>query len=231
MVDRDAGPAPDVDDSFARLQLAALECESRSPVTSEQKGHAREEAARTGEARMGAVVVRRGDAGVVVDGVDGISVHPATLKLEPGFKSRHHRPMDRDHGLPIGEVADMVGVATSTLRYYERRRLVVADVRVSGQRRYERSTVRRVVFVQMLQDAGLALDDIQGILDADDNESWKQIARQRLAHLDEQIARLQHSRELLAGALLCRFDHPLDECRVMNDEIDRRLTGPVGPTT
>ena len=47
----------------------------------------------------------------------------------------------------------------------------------------------------------------------------------------EEIARLQHSRELLAAALLCRFDHPLDECRVMNDEIDRRLTGPVGSTT
>ena len=28
---------------------------------------------------------------------------------------------------------------------------------------------------------------------------------------------------LLAAALLCRFDHPLDECRIMNGEIDRRL--------
>ena len=30
---------------------------------------------------------------------------------------------------------------------------------------------------------------------------------------------LQHSRELLAAALLCRFDHPLDECKIMNAEI------------
>jgi DNA-binding transcriptional MerR regulator len=131
--------------------------------------------------------------------------------------------------IAIGEVARMVGVATSTLRYYERRGLVVADVRVSGQRRYGSSTVRRVVFVQMLQDAGLSLDDIQGILDADDNASWKRIAGQRLAQLDDEIAQLVRSRELLGGALLCRYDHPLDECQIMNGEIDRRLTSADPP--
>lgn len=125
--------------------------------------------------------------------------------------------------LTIGEVASQVGVATSTLRYYERRGLVGADQRVSGQRRYSSATVRRLVFVQMLQDAGLSLDDIQGLLDAQSNAAWKEIARDRLARLDEEIAQLQHSRELLDLALLCRFDHPLDDCRVMNDEIDRRL--------
>jgi DNA-binding transcriptional MerR regulator len=125
--------------------------------------------------------------------------------------------------LTIGQVADLVGVATSTLRYYERRGLVTADARQSGQRRYLLPTVRRLVFVQMLQDAGLSLDDIQGILAADDNAAWKEIAVERLAVLDEEIAKLQRSREVLAGALLCRFDHPLDECWVMNTEIDRRL--------
>jgi DNA-binding transcriptional MerR regulator len=153
------------------------------------------------------------------------------LPVEAGFKSRHHGGIEPPATSSIGEVADVIGVATSTLRYYERRGLVVADARASGQRRYAPTTVRRVVFVQMLQDAGLSLDDIQGILEADDNASWKEIARQRLAQLDADIARLQHSRELLAAALLCRFDHPLDECRIMNGEIDRRLgEGEAGGT-
>ena len=130
---------------------------------------------------------------------------------------------ETDATLPIGAVAALADVATSTLRYYERRGLVVADTRSSGQRRYGRATVRRLVFVQMLQDAGLSLDEIQALLDADDNPSWKAIARERLALLDEEIALLQYARRLLDGALLCRFDHPLDECRIMNDEIDRRL--------
>ncbi len=126
--------------------------------------------------------------------------------------------------LTIGEVAEMVRVATSTLRYYERRGLATADSRVSGQRRYGPTTVRRIVFVQMLQDAGLSLDEITGVLTANDNASWKSIARERLDHLDDKIAQLQNARALLDGALMCRFDHPLDECRVMNAEIDRRLT-------
>jgi DNA-binding transcriptional MerR regulator len=125
--------------------------------------------------------------------------------------------------MTIGQAAAEVGVATSTLRYYERRGLVVADARASGQRRYGPATVRRLVFVQMLQDAGLSLDDIQGVLDSQDNAGWKEIARERLTRLDDELDRLQRSRDLLAGALLCRFDHPLDECRVMNLEIDRRL--------
>jgi hypothetical protein len=52
---------------------------------------------------------------------------------------------------------------------------------------------------------------------------WKAIAGQRLVALDEQIAQLQHARGLLAGALLCRFDHPATDCNVMGAEIDRQL--------
>ncbi len=127
--------------------------------------------------------------------------------------------------LTIGEVAARLGVATSTLRYYERRGLVAADSRVSGQRRYGQASVRRLVFVQMLQDSGLSLDEIHGVLTADDNAEWKQVAQPRLQQLDVEIARLTRARELLNLALLCRFDHPLDECRIMNSEIDRRLAG------
>jgi DNA-binding transcriptional MerR regulator len=133
--------------------------------------------------------------------------------------------------LTIGQAAAVVGVATSALRYYERRALVAADTRVSGQRRYEPSTVRRLVFIQMLQEAGLSLDDIHGVLDAHDNAAWKAIAGQRLSQLDDEIDRLHHSRELLAGSLLCRFDHPLDECQIMNREIDRRLNTTQTPST
>ena len=129
----------------------------------------------------------------------------------------------KSSNLSIGEVADTAGVATSTLRYYDRRGLVVADARQSGQRRYRPETLRRLVFVQMLQDAGLSLDDIESVLASTDNTAWKAVAGNRLERLDAELARLQHARELLAGALLCRYDHPLDECRIMNAEIDRRL--------
>ena len=125
--------------------------------------------------------------------------------------------------LSIGQVAARAGVATSTVRYYERRGLLTADGRVSGQRRYKTETLRRLVFIGMLQDVGLALDEIGGILHAANVAEWKAIAARRLVALDEQIAQLQHSRDILAGALFCRFDHPATDCHVMGAEIDRRV--------
>ena len=125
--------------------------------------------------------------------------------------------------LTIGEVAERAHVATSTVRYYERKGLLRPDARQSGQRRYRTETLRRLVFIRMLQDAGLALDEIHGILSAATVKEWKAIARQRLQVLDQQIAELQHSRSVLAAALLCRFDHPATDCRIMGAEIDRRL--------
>ena len=35
--------------------------------------------------------------------------------------------------------------------------------------------------------------------------------------------RLNQARDYLAGALLCRYDHPATDCKIMGTEIDRRL--------
>ena len=128
-----------------------------------------------------------------------------------------------DAQLTIGEVARRAGVATSTVRFYERRGLLTADARRSGQRRYRDETLRRLVFIGMLQDAGLSLEDIAAVLDATSVAEWKAVARQRLADLDGEIDRLERARDYLRGALLCRYDHPATDCRIMGEEIDRRL--------
>lgn len=125
--------------------------------------------------------------------------------------------------LTIGEVAELAHVATSAVRYYERKGLLSPDARKSGQRRYRTETLRRLVFIRMMQDAGLDLDEIHRILDATTVKEWKAIARRRLELLDQQIAQLQHARAVLDAALLCRFDHPATDCHIMGAEIDRRL--------
>jgi len=125
--------------------------------------------------------------------------------------------------MSIGDLAQRAGVPTSTVRYYERRGLFPYDERESGQRRYSPESLRRLVFIGMLQDAGLSLDDIEGVLAAGSVSEWKAIARERLVALDAELDRLVHAKELLEGALLCRYDHPLDQCRVMGFEIDRRI--------
>jgi hypothetical protein len=35
---------------------------------------------------------------------------------------------------------------------------------------------------------------------------------------------LQQARAYLSGALLCRYDHPATDCKIMGAEIDRRLS-------
>ena len=142
--------------------------------------------------------------------------HGETLTIEPEFKSSGRM-------MAIGEVAARAGVPTSTVRYYERRGLLHPDARTSGQRRYTDDTLRRLVFIGMLQDAGLSLDEIIGVLGAADVHEWKAIAHGRLRALEAEIEKLQRAHSYLSGALLCRFDHPATDCKVMGAEIDRRL--------
>src|SRR5918993_227396 len=129
--------------------------------------------------------------------------------------------------LSIGEVARRAGVATSTVRFYDRRGLLTADARRSGQRRYRVETLRRLVFIGTVQDAGLSLEAIAGVLDAEHVADWKAIVHRRLGLLDAEIARPQQARGYLEGALLCRYDHPATECQIMGHEIDRRLALPA----
>ena len=125
--------------------------------------------------------------------------------------------------LTIGEVARRAGIATSAIRYYERRGLLRAAARVSGQRRYSEKDLRKVVFVGLLQDAGLTLDDIDVVLNARSVAKWKAIALARLEQLEAEMQKLARMHELLQGAVLCRYDHPLSECKVMGRGIDDRL--------
>lgn len=148
------------------------------------------------------------------------------LTVEPGFKSSGVMP----ELMTIGDVARRAQVATSTVRYYERRGLLYADARQSGQRRYRTKTLRRLVFIGMMQGIGLSLDEIAGILHARNAEDWKPIAARRLEVLDAHIAQLQDARTLLAGTLQCPYDHPATDCKTMGREIDRRLTANDGGT-
>ena len=66
----------------------------------------------------------------------------------------------------IGEVADAVGVPTQTLRFYERRGLLLQPRRgPNGYREYDASTITRLEFIRSGQAAGLTLAEIATILD------------------------------------------------------------------
>ncbi len=62
--------------------------------------------------------------------------------------------------LTVGEVAELLGVSGHTLRYYERIGLVDVGRSVSGQRRYDRAALGRVIFITRLRWSGMSIRDI-----------------------------------------------------------------------
>ena len=190
VADRNSGSTPDVRNAVTGSHTAQSHGELRIALATE--GHAERGDERSDAPKTWVVSV--------VIGRRVLIVHTSTLTVELDFKSSESVP---EPLLTMGEVADRAGVATSAIRSYERLNLLVADARVSGQRRYSVATLRKLVFIGMLQDAGLALVDIAGILNAADVGEWKAIASRRLEALDEEIARFQ-ARAYLSGALLCR---------------------------
>ena len=69
-----------------------------------------------------------------------------------------------DDVLTIGELARRVGMRTSALRYYESVGLLPAPRRVSGQRRYDPSTVQLIAVLQTAQQAGFTIAEMQTLV-------------------------------------------------------------------
>lgn len=98
----------------------------------------------------------------------------------------------------ISELAQQVGLSRSTLLYYEKLGLICGNRLDNGYRTYSEQDVQRVKLLQQLQAGGLTLKECQACLDSQIN---RESLVQRLAILDEDIAKKQKARELLAAML------------------------------
>jgi MerR family redox-sensitive transcriptional activator SoxR len=111
--------------------------------------------------------------------------------------------------LTIGELAARSGVATSTLRYYDRLGLIPAQRSAGNQRRYPRSALRRVAFVRVAQRVGVTLDEIATALSTlpDDRTptkaDWQRLSRAWQHQLEERIGLMERLRDKLTGCIGC----------------------------
>ena len=99
-------------------------------------------------------------------------------------------------GLRIGDVARSAGVNVQTLRYYERRGLVLPEFRRhSGQREYDETAVRRVRTIKAAQQLGFTLAEIHELFDLSAHRrgtaSLQSRAATKIAEIDERIEHLQ----------------------------------------
>jgi DNA-binding transcriptional MerR regulator len=106
--------------------------------------------------------------------------------------------------LTIGDLARRAGVSASALRYYEEVGLLPPPARISGQRRYPESAAAAVAVILLLRDAGFTLAEQRALMaPRDGTADWREIARRKLAELDERIARAQAAREAISHGLRC----------------------------
>ncbi|MDF1797942.1 MAG: MerR family transcriptional regulator [Planctomycetota bacterium] len=118
--------------------------------------------------------------------------------------------MDKKDLLKIGDFAALAGTNLRTLRYYEELGLLEPTMRSQGGFRYYRKTdVNRMDMIRRLQDLGLQLDEIRGLLGSRDEVFVREnfIARVRGALetqdalLAERMKELGEARMRLARAL------------------------------
>ena len=123
--------------------------------------------------------------------------------------------------LTIGAAAERLGLATSALRFYEKRGLIVSTRTSGGQRRYARDVLRRVSFIRAAQQIGLHLDEIHTSLSSlpDDRaptrNEWEQFADAWRPRLDEQIRVLEGIRDRLTMCIGCGCQ-TLESCHIFN---------------
>ncbi|MCU1601468.1 MAG: redox-sensitive transcriptional activator SoxR [Frankiales bacterium] len=117
--------------------------------------------------------------------------------------------MRADDLLTVGDVAHRSGFAVSALRFYEREGLITATRTSGGQRRYERSVLRRLAFVRAARNIGLSLEEVRQALDTlpggrtPTKADWARLSKAWSARLDEQIRALRALREGLDSCIGC----------------------------
>jgi MerR family redox-sensitive transcriptional activator SoxR len=118
--------------------------------------------------------------------------------------------------LSIGELSRRTARAPSAIRYYEEIGLLPKPERVSGRRRYPEDSVRTLTVIDTAQHAGLSLDEIKLLLEAEPGdrkavEALRRVAEEKLPQVDAMIARATMVRRWLDAASRCECPS-LDEC-------------------
>ncbi|MBI0533080.1 MerR family transcriptional regulator [Sphingomonas sp. TX0522] len=105
--------------------------------------------------------------------------------------------------MTIARLAEAGGVGVDTVRYYQRRGLMVEPARPErgGFRTYGGDDLATLKFIRQAQTAGFTLDEIDELLRLDamaDRARVRELATRRIELLDDRIAEMRAARDALA---------------------------------
>jgi MerR family redox-sensitive transcriptional activator SoxR len=123
--------------------------------------------------------------------------------------------MDELPELTIGEVARRAGVATSSIRYYERIALLPEPERLHGQRRYDPSVLGKLGFIGVAQSAGFKLAEIRELIDGVDSgdgmaEQMRSLSSRKLDEVEKLLERTRAMKGWLEVARECGCATPAE---------------------
>jgi MerR family mercuric resistance operon transcriptional regulator len=108
-------------------------------------------------------------------------------------------------GMTIGRLAKAAGVNVETVRYYQRRGLIVEPSKPPGShRRYPARVLVQMGFIRRAQQLGFSLEEVKGLLKLDDGRSpraTRLIAERKSQVLDSRIAELSSMRRRLKALI------------------------------
>jgi MerR family copper efflux transcriptional regulator len=123
----------------------------------------------------------------------------------------------------IGQAASASGVKAKMIRYYESIGLIAEAGRTdAGYRQYSENEVQTLRFIRRARDLGFSLERVKTLLGLWGDRERKsadvqELARQYIAELDEDIAKLQSIRGQLQHLSNCCHGNDRPECPILDD--------------
>ncbi len=111
--------------------------------------------------------------------------------------------------MTIGDLASRSGVPASTIRYWERKGILPAAARTSGQRRYSKEDIHRLAVLQLAKACGFHLDEMLYLLHGFSPKTpawrrWQLLASKKKTELNLQIAQLKAMRRIVDRLSDCK---------------------------
>ncbi len=124
--------------------------------------------------------------------------------------------------MTIGALAAASEVSIQTIRYYERRGILLPVARApSGYRQYDSDAVNRLRFIRQAQELGFSLDEIGELLElrVDDPAACPLVAartRMKLEQVKQKIRELERMQRVLERLTAsCEAREPTADCPIL----------------
>lgn len=122
--------------------------------------------------------------------------------------------------MTIGEVALRAGIPASTLRFYEKEKLIIRPLRVSGRRDYDERVFLNLELIRMALKSGFSIREARTLIHGFSSATrpvhrWRTLAAQKLPEVRARILELQRAEELLKRTTACECNSLADCANIL----------------